>query len=152
MSRLDTIAESTPVRHYRVVGWSIMALLTAFLVWAQFASLEEVSIATGEVIPSGEVKVIQHLEGGIIEEIFVRDGAHVTAGDPLVQLDLISSQASEDELEVSLDALILARARLEAEASGEELTFPDDVAARRPQFAHQERQSFEARRSDSRVT
>ncbi len=152
MSRLDTIADSTPVRHYRFVGWAIMALLTAFLVWAQFATLEEVSIATGEVIPSGEVKVIQHLEGGIIEQIFVHDGAHVTAGEPLVQLDLVSSQASEDELEVSLDALLLARARLEAEASGEDLQFPEDVAARRPEFARQESQSFEARRSELEST
>ena len=57
-----------------------MMLLAVLLVWAHFARLDEVAVAQGEVVPQGKVKVIQHLEGGIIERIYVTDGATVKAG------------------------------------------------------------------------
>jgi len=152
MSRLDVLNDATPIRHYRWIAWVVVLLLSAFVIWANFARLEEVSIATGEVIPSGETKVIQHLEGGIIERIHVADGDIVTAGQPLVQLDLLSTQASQDELEVSLDSLIIQRARLQAEADGAEPMFPPEVAARRPEIARQELAAFEARRSELEST
>ncbi len=44
------------------------------MTWANFATLDEVSIATGEVVPAGRIKVVQHLEGGIIQEIYVSEG------------------------------------------------------------------------------
>jgi len=152
MSRLDVLNDATPIRHYRWIAWVVVLLLSAFVIWANFARLEEVSIATGEVIPSGETKVIQHLEGGIIERIHVAEGDIVTAGQPLVQLDLLSTQASQDELEVSLDSLIIQRARLQAEADGAEPMFPPEVAARRPEIARQELAAFEARRSELEST
>lgn len=152
MNALDRLDSGMPVTRLRLVAGLICALIATFLVWANFAELEEVAIAEGEVIPQGQIKVIQHLEGGIIEQIFVREGDTVAPGDPLVQLDITSSRTNKEELEVGLDGLLLQRARLEAEAEGEAPAFPDDIVARRPEQAARERRAFEGRRREMKST
>jgi adhesin transport system membrane fusion protein len=144
---LDEVIERTRVP-FRVLGWCVILLLLSLGVWAYSAELEEVSIAQGEAVPQGQVKVIQHLEGGIIEQIHVTEGSLVKTGDPLVQLDLTASGASREELSLRLDALVLTRARLQAEAGHEEPDFPDTVAARRPDLVSSESRSFRARRDE----
>ena len=89
MSPLDSLLANHPLPTWRAVAWPIVLLIAALLVWAPFAELEEVAVAPGEVIPQTKVKVIQHLEGGIIEKIFVTEGMEVKAGDPLVRIDLL---------------------------------------------------------------
>ncbi len=116
MSQLDELVERTPAS-FRSLAWLIMALLAAIGVWAYLAEFEEVAIAQGAVVPQGQVKVIQHLEGGIIEGIYIVDGDEVAAGTPLVQLNLTALGANREELAVRLDSSLLARARLVAEAS-----------------------------------
>jgi adhesin transport system membrane fusion protein len=74
MSRLDDLVVRHPLATWRSVAWPVMSLLAVLLVWAQFARLDEVAIATGEVVPQGKMKVVQHLEGGIIEHIQCRGG------------------------------------------------------------------------------
>ncbi|MFP6740801.1 MAG: HlyD family type I secretion periplasmic adaptor subunit [Alphaproteobacteria bacterium] len=76
------------------------------------------------------------------------EGSLVKTGDPLVQLDLTASGASREELSLRLDALVLTRARLQAEAGHEEPDFPDTVAARRPDLVSSESRSFRARRDE----
>jgi len=94
------------------------------------------------------VRVIQHLEGGIIEDIFVTEGSIVRAGDSLIQIALAVSQVNHEELQVSLDGLVLKRARLQAEAEGGAFTPPADEARRRPNVVRVERQTFDARASE----
>ena len=147
MSRLDDIAERTPTS-FRLTAWLIMALLVAVTAWAYWAELEEVAIAQGVVVPQGQVKVIQHLEGGIITTIHVTEGTRVATGDPLVQLDHLASDSDREELAVRLDALLLTRARLTADAKDEEPVFPGDVAARRPELVDAERATYRARQDE----
>ncbi len=130
MTRLDALLKHHPLPSWRPVAWPVMLMLGASILWANFAELDERAVATGEVVPLGKVKVIQHLEGGIIEEIFVAEGDAVKAGETLVQLNLASSGVNREELQVRLDGQILVRSRLEAEASGKKLEFPEDVAKR----------------------
>ena len=147
MSQLDELVERTPAS-FRLLAWLIMALICALVAWAYLAKFEEVAVAQGEVVPQGQVKVIQHLEGGIIEEIYVVDGDKVAAGTPLVQLNLTALGANREELAVRLDSSLLARARLVAEASGKKPVFPKDVAKRRPNLADGERNSYGARQAE----
>lgn len=90
--------------------------------------------APGIVVPVGDITIIQHLEGGIIQKINVREGDRVSAGDPLLQLSLGAQTLNRAELQAKLDALRLSRARYEAQARGAELDFPAD-AARRTELA-----------------
>ena len=145
MSELDDLRNQNKATTLRFFGWSIVVLLAILLAWASQAELDEVATATGEVVPQSQIKTIQHLEGGIIEEMFVTEGDIVFAGSPLVQLDLSASGTREAELLVTLDGLMLRRARLLAEANGGEPEFPEDVAERRPQMAQNELNSLHAR-------
>jgi len=149
-NHLDAILASSRRPAFRMLAWLIMAAIAAFFGWATFAKLDEVSTAGGEVIPSAKVKVVQHLEGGIIEQLDVAEGAAVKQGQVLVQLALNAVQASREELQVQIDSLVLARARLKAEIDDTALTFPKDVAQRRPELVAAERANFDARKAEMR--
>ncbi len=153
MSRLSEIEARYPLPTLRPLAWAIMALLALLVVWAYFAELDEVAIAEGEVVPQGQIKVVQHLEGGIVEQLFVAEGALVAVGDPLVQLDLGTTEGKREELQVQLDALLLRRARLQAEAGGlPAVSFPVAAAERRPPIVTTETRLFEARRAELEST
>ena len=94
------------------------------------------------------MKIIQHLEGGIIEEIHVQEGESVMPGAPLVQLNLASGGVNRPELLVRLDAQVLIKARLEAQADGRVLKFLEEVAIRRPRLVAAQQQGFDAPRKE----
>lgn len=146
--KLDALLVQNPLPGWRLVAWPVMILLAVGLGWANFATLDEVSIATGEVVPAGRIKVVQHLEGGIIQEIYVTEGDTVREGQTLLQLDLASGGTNQEELQVRIDSERLVKARLEAEATGAELVFPEEVAKRRPAIVAAQRQAYEARRRE----
>jgi adhesin transport system membrane fusion protein len=148
MSSLDTLVHEHPLPTMRPIAWTIMALLTVFAGWAWWAQLDEVAVAPAEVVPQGKIKTIQHLEGGIVEEIFVREGDVVKIGDPLVQLDLALGGANKQEILVRIDALELNKARLSAEASGNPVAFPTEVAQRRPDMVAAEERTYLARQAE----
>ncbi len=151
-NRLDTLLRTHPLPTWRRVAWLVMIIVGTLLVWAHFARLDEVSITPGEVIPQGQVKAIQHLEGGIIKQIHVQEGDIVAAGDSLISLDLATSGVNREELQARLDTQILTKARLEAEAAETEPTFPADLAQHWPDQVRTERDAFEARRSELTAT
>lgn len=146
MSRLDFLVEHTPFPTWRRAAWLIILLLVAALVWANYARLDEVAVASAEVVPQGQVKVIQHLEGGILREIRVKEGQKVTTGTPLALLDLGAIGINRAEIVVQIDALKLRRARLSAEASGKEPVYPKEIASKLPDLARSESDSLASRR------
>jgi adhesin transport system membrane fusion protein len=94
-----------------------IALCTLFVVWAYFGRLDIVSMVDGRVAPSSKVKEIQHLEGGIISEILVKEGDIVFINTPLITLEGIASDTSAKELEIRIASLHVEIARLEAFAA-----------------------------------
>ncbi len=121
----------------------IAGMFAAFLIWASFAKLEEVAVATGEVVPQEQIQTIQHLEGGIIEKILVNEGDRVEKGTPLLQLNLTPFMANKEELQIQQESLELKKARLQAEADGKDsLTFGAEFAKYREKLKHAEEQNF----------
>ncbi|MEG3619734.1 HlyD family type I secretion periplasmic adaptor subunit [Magnetovibrio sp. PR-2] len=100
-----------------------------FFIWSFVGRLDVVSFAQGEVVPSSQVKTVQHLEGGIIADILVREGDRVKAGQPLVALEATASGADVQELSVRMTALIADIARLQAEVDNTEIVFPEGFEA-----------------------
>jgi len=143
MNRLDGLETKARARGWRRSAFLIILAIAVLLTWANYAELEEVAVASGEVVPQGQVKVIQHLEGGIISQIFVTEGTIVEAGDLLLQLDRGITGSNRDEVQIELDGLILTRVRLVAESQGTELVFPEAESARQPELVVAERQIFE---------
>jgi len=151
-SRLEGLVKQHAAPNWRPVSWTVMGLIGAFLVWSLIARFDEVSVATGEVVPQGRIKTIQHLEGGIIEDIFVRDGDIVRTDTPLVQINLGQLANNREELKIRLDGLLLAKARLEAEASGKPYVAPAEIATRQPQLAQGEESTYRARQQELHST
>lgn len=101
----------------------------AFLLWGVLARLDAGAIAEGEVIPAGRVRTVQHLEGGIIEAILVREGEAVKAGAELLRLDDTEARAQLGIAETDRSAQEALVARLEAERDGRAFVLPADAAA-----------------------
>lgn len=138
-------ARPVPVSVHLFFGVCVLGVL-AFVLWAALSPLDVVSVAMGEVQPSGRVKNVQHLEGGIVSDIRVREGQSVAQGDPLVVLESILSDATVDELAVRIAGLRLDIARLEAEATGaESVTFPPELVASYPELVDEQRELFAER-------
>ena len=148
MNSLDALLEQHGRLGLRGWPWLIMAVIAAFLIWTYFADIERVAVATGEVSPQGRVKVIQHLEGGIIEAFHVTEGDRVKAGDALVSLNLVTAGLNRVEIQTLLDARMLVRARLAAEASGEALALANALSTRHPDLAAAEQAVFTARKAE----
>ena len=134
--------------------WTVVVVFGGFGLWSAFAPLESAAVAPGVVIAFSENKTIQHLEGGIVDEILVKEGEEVRAGQPLVKLSATAAKARADLLRAQRDAEVAAEARLMAERDGtDSITFPKellDIAKESQEVADiidsQER-LFEARRN-----
>lgn len=107
---------------------SILAcLIVVFIVWAAFAKVDEVAVGSARVTPSTKSQLVQSLEGGIIEEIFVREGDLVQAGEKLATLDRVRFMATVGESLARARSLEAAAARLKAEIEGGEPKFSEAV-------------------------
>lgn len=151
-SRLESLVAVHGRPVWRPISWTLMGFIGLFLVWSLIARFDEVAVATGEVVPQGRIKTIQHLEGGIIEEIYVRDGDIVRTDAPLVQINLGQLANNRDELKIRLDGLFLTKARLEAEASGKPFVAIPEIAARQPKMAQAEEATYRARQEELHST
>lgn len=154
--RLPPIPESPPRPRTRgtiLFGFAAMAVFFgAFAAWSAFAPLSEAAIAPGMIKVEGTRRTVQHLEGGIVREILVRDGDRVRAGQPLLRLDDIRAGADLETLRSQRWALLAQDARLQAELDdARAIAFPAELrsaAEPRAQDAMDgQRAVFEARRA-----
>ena len=102
----------------RAILWTIMALLTASVVWASLGRIDIVATAQGKIIPSGYSKVIQPYETGVIAAIRVQDGQVVKQGEVLIELDPTQNQADRDRASNEYRAAKVEAARLQALIAG----------------------------------
>ncbi len=108
--------------------WVAIIFFGFFGLWAAFAPLDSAAIARGTVVVDSSKKTIQHLEGGIIEDILVKDGDVVEAGQPLVRLSPTAAKARQDTLVTQLRAAQALEARLIAERDGQNsISFPEEL-------------------------
>ena len=122
----DYIDEAEIVKSTRII-WATVLLLASLITWSYFAELVEVSTGTGKVVPTSREQVIQSLEGGILSELYVREGDIVEAGQILAQLDLTKTEANVGESAARYRATLASIARLEAEVNQTKLSFPEEL-------------------------
>ena len=119
----------------------------SFIIWSSIGKLDIVSMANGRVVPSNKVKKIQHLEGGIVSEILIREGDIVRAGQELVTLEAITSGASVEELGIRIAALQTDSVRLQALVDGkDQLNFPAELVEQHPDLIQQNTELFTLQR------
>ncbi len=115
------------------------------IAWAAIAEVDEVTQATARVIPVNREQIVSSLEGGILSEMLVVEGAVVEAGQPLMKLDPTRFKSQYTEGLNRIMALKAARARANAEAIGAELIFPAELGAY-PSLTKSERDSYQAKK------
>ncbi|SLM31289.1 Type I secretion membrane fusion protein, HlyD family [Desulfamplus magnetovallimortis] len=134
--------------------FTLIFMILAFFLWAATGRLDVVSRATGEVVPSSRVKTVQHLEGGIIREILVKEGESVETGQPLVILESTASFADVAEQSIQMTSLQVKIIRLSAEINGEsKLDFPEQLKKEEPELTRRAEAIFNNRkqRLDSQI-
>lgn len=122
------LEDSRPVQVQRKVLRYGAVLLVVAALWAGLTPIREMAIAPGVIVPKGEVRAVQHLEGGIVEEILHRPGEEVKAGEPLLRL--ADDQAAGDlgQLQVRLAGLEQQQAQLSQLIENRDGTVPSDLA------------------------
>jgi len=143
------LIEDAP-RLVRLTIWGLLAFVLFLVLWAHFAIVDEVTRGEGKAIPSSRLQKIQNLEGGIVAELFVREGQIVEAGDPLLRLDDTRFASNVGETEADRLALAARVERLSAEVEGRDLAMPEHVLRDAPNLADSERALFESRRDQLR--
>lgn len=117
-------------RPLRRGGMAALVALGGLLGWAVLAPLDSAIIAPGLVAAEGGKQVVQHLEGGLIRAIHIRDGQSVGAGELLFELDDTQARSSLDTLTVQRNILAAREHRLLAERSkAESVAFPEALQA-----------------------
>ncbi len=127
---------------------SVVVCILALIIWADHATLDEVTSGTGQVIPASRVQFVQNLEGGIVKAIKIRDGEVVERGQVLFQIDATGFGSSLEERLEKLAGMRLTLLRLQAELGGAEPVFPADIVKSHPQLAGRERELYNARKAE----
>jgi membrane fusion protein, adhesin transport system len=115
------LEEQGPGRLALIAISILVGAVAGFLLWASFTEVGEIAPASGEVTPAGSVKRIQHLEGGIISAIYVRESDLVDEGQVLLELESGATSPELKQLRARYAALELQAAQLQAVANHEDI-------------------------------
>ena len=141
-----------PKQHMRTtqlmfIAFSLFAII--MFLWSILFEIDIISNADGQIIPAGEIKTIQHLEGGIIDQILVKESEKVIKDQPLVILAATASQVDVDELQVRIDSQEIKSVRLEAEINDFEIPiFPDNLANQRSEIVNKSMELYLSRKDN----
>ena len=109
------LQQSAPNPLGRKLLWAMLALLCGVLVWAVVGKLDIVAVAQGKLVPQSYVKIVQPAESGIVKEILVGEGDTVRAGQVLMRMDTLITDADAKSIENDLQGKRLALRRIDAE-------------------------------------
>jgi HlyD family type I secretion membrane fusion protein len=123
--------KALPTSPWPVIWVGLLAMVAFFGIlggWAAIAPLASAVTAAGTLTVAGENKIVQHLDGGIVRQILVKNGDKVVAGQTLITLDDVQARAAVQLVQSQYLSLLALRARLEAERDGRsDITFPDEL-------------------------
>ncbi len=125
--------------------YALVALIAVAILWASFASLEEVTRGDGKVIPSRQIQVVQAPERGIVQAIDIEEGDVVAAGQVLVRIDDTGFSSELGEVQKKRLVLLARLARLEAESAGREPAFDAALEGEAPDIVAEQRSVYRAK-------
>ena len=141
------VTETPPSPIGRLTMWTILVLVVVLLAWSFLGEINEVAVAGGKVIPSGQVKTVQVKNKGIVKEITVEEGQLVQEGDVLVVLDPTTTTADYDSLKKRAAYYKLDIQRLTAELTQQPFT-PEEDPDLEPHDLAAEMALYQSRTSD----
>lgn len=135
-----------------IILWLTALFTLIAIVWANYAMLDEITRGSGKIIPSSHLQIIQNLEGGILAEVFVREGDIVERNQPLMRLDDIRFASSFSEEKLKWLELRADIARLSSLANNTELQIPEDIEREHPELAQQTHKLYESKKAEYNST
>jgi len=132
-----------------VLLYMIGAFLVVMIAWSAIATLDEVARGDGKVIPASEVKVIQSLEGGIIDAFMVKEGDEVQEGQVILRMRNVQAGADFAATMQKYLGLLATATRLQAEADGGMLVLPAEVLKGAPDLAKAEQDAYDANKKNN---
>lgn len=141
--------QQDPIRA-RLFLYTVLIAFCALIAWSYFASIDEVTRGTGRVIPSSQLQRVQSFDGGVVQEILVREGQRVEAGEVLMRIDPTRFVATFRENRAQALALKARAERLRALISDTPFEPSDELRTEAPQIVAQERELYESRREELR--
>ncbi len=139
--------QQEPLRARALLRLGALAVLL-LIVWAAFAEIDEVTRGEGKVIPSRQLQIVQSVDGGVVEEVAVREGEVVEAGQLLMRVDPTRFVSSLRENQAEYLALQAKAARLEALTQGTPFEPPPGVEAQAPDIVAHERRLYQSSRDE----
>lgn len=128
--------------NYYITVVPIGLFLLIALIWAGFSEIDEVVRGEGKVIPSGQTKILQHMEGGIVAEILVNEGDTVSVNQPIYRLEQASFTADLNEKGLEKVALQAKQQRLESLTYDKNLVYSPEFMKQYPQIVSNEMQIY----------
>ena len=144
----DLVPPNFPSRQARFLLVALCMLVVAFLIWAAWAQVEEITRGQGQVVPSQEIQVVQSLEGGVLQDLLVREGELVKKGQVLARIRDIQFSSEERGTEAQFLSLSLKKERLSAEATGEVFAPDDALMEKAPQITQNETDLYKSRQKE----
>ncbi|WP_211202107.1 MULTISPECIES: HlyD family type I secretion periplasmic adaptor subunit [Pseudomonas] len=139
------LIEDAP-RIVRLTIWGVIAFFLFLGLWAHFAIIDEVTRGEGKAIPSSKLQKIQNLEGGIVAQIYAKEGQIVEEGAPLLRLDDTRFVSNVGETEADRLAMALRVERLSAEVEDRPLKIDEEIRKAVPSQAANEEALYQSRR------
>lgn len=116
------LEEDKPWSSLFIILATTVTLFLLFLIWSIFAEVNETAVAFGQVEPKNKVEIIEHAEGGIVKEVFVRNGQQVKKGEKILEMNLSQSDAELKQLLTRKTNLNLDLLRLSALKNDEQIS------------------------------
>lgn len=135
--------QQEPVRARKLL-FGLFLTIIALIAWSSFAPLDEVTRGDGKVIPSQQLQIIQSLDGGIVEKIFVHEGDIVNVGDLLVRIDETRFTSNLKESRAQYYALSGEMTRLMSLTNQSKLTFSKELVENAPEVIKRETQLYQS--------
>ncbi len=144
MSNLSAAVREKTNRGARLIVFLVFIGLVWLLVWAYYAELDEVTRGMGQIIPTSKVQVVQNLEGGIVEEILIKPGDEVKAGQDLLKIKNQRFESTYQESKIRINELKIKVARLNSEINNKSLVFDKELVAAWPDLVNSQKGLYEA--------
>ena len=117
-AQVREVTDSQKPMRAKVILYVIALTMTAFVLWAAFAQVDEITRGEGKVIPSMQMQVIQAVDGGVVEEVLIAEGDQVKKGDLLIRIDPTRFVSNLNEAAAKVFALETKVKRLTAQVNG----------------------------------
>lgn len=122
----------------RLLLYGVVVTIMVLIVWACFAPIDEMARGEGKVVPSSQLQILQSYDGGIVQDILVKEGQTVKAGSVILRVDPTRYMSSLQENSTRMNAVSAKVERLSAQTRGQALAFTDALRLAAPDIVDNE--------------